>query len=104
MRVAAVLGFERTKGFYSSAAPLSEDVFQYFQKLDMPIQELLGSSETTGPQTASTPGTGTKLGSVGRCYPAWDEGKTAELIDGQGFVHSGGLGHYDEDGFLFIGG
>jgi len=132
-RVAAVLGFERTKGFYSSAAPLSEDVFQYFQKLDMPIQELLGSSETTGPQTASTPGTGTKLGSVGRCYPAWDveiqnpdpdrglgeivtkgrnacmgylwdEGKTAELIDGQGFVHSGDLGHYDDDGFLFIGG
>lgn len=49
----------------------------------------------------------------------WDEGKTAELIDGQvantnidemlerifqGFVHSGDLGHYDEDGFLFIGG
>ena len=29
-------------------------------------QELLGSSECSGPQTASTPGTGTKLGSVGR--------------------------------------
>merc|ERR1719347_2041134 len=40
------LGFERTKGWYSSAAPLSEDVFKYFQSLDMPIQELLGSSET----------------------------------------------------------
>merc|ERR1711862_789425 len=37
------LGFERTKGWYSSAAPLSEDVFKYFQSLDMPIQELLGS-------------------------------------------------------------
>ena len=32
------LGFERTKGWYSSAAPLSDDVFQYFQSLDMPIQ------------------------------------------------------------------
>merc|ERR1719244_2556983 len=126
------LGFERTKGWYSSAAPLSEDVFKYFQSLDMPIQELLGSSETSGPQTASTPGTGTKLGSVGRCYDTWDvdilnpddtglgeiatrgrnccmgylweEGKTAELINGQGYVLSGDLGRYDEDKFLTIGG
>ena len=33
-------------------------ITRYFCSLDMPIQELLGSSETTGPQTASTPGTG----------------------------------------------
>jgi len=126
------LGFERTKGWYSSAAPLSEDVFQYFQSLDMPIQELLGSSETSGPQTASTPGAGTKLGSVGKCYPSWEvdildpdetglgeiatrgrnccmgylweEGKTAELINGDGYVLSGDLGRYDDEDFLFIGG
>ena len=30
------------KGFYSSAAPLSEEVFKYFQSLDMPIQVNLG--------------------------------------------------------------
>ena len=37
-KVHQALGFERTKGWYSSAAPLSDDVFQYFQSLDMPIQ------------------------------------------------------------------
>merc|ERR1712106_337263 len=40
-KVHQALGFERAKGWYSSAAPLSDDVFQYFQSLDMPIQELL---------------------------------------------------------------
>merc|ERR1712045_71441 len=29
-KVAKVLGFDRARGFYSSAAPLSEDVFKYF--------------------------------------------------------------------------
>ena len=37
-KVHQALGFERAKGWYSSAAPLSDDVFQYFQSLDMPIQ------------------------------------------------------------------
>ena len=32
------LGFENTTGWYSSAAPLSEDVFKYFLSLDMPIE------------------------------------------------------------------
>ena len=131
-KVAKALGFERTRGFYSSAAPLSEDVFRYFCSLDMPIQELLGSSETTGPQTASTSGTGIRLGSVGRPYDSWDvhvlnpdstglgeiatrgrnacmgylweEGKTAELIDAEGYVLSGDLGRFDKDGFLFVSG
>merc|ERR1712223_1333132 len=70
-KVHQALGFERTKGWYSSAAPLSDDVFQYFQSLDMPIQELLGSSETSGPQTASYPGN-MRVGMVGKCYPCWE--------------------------------
>ena len=73
LRVHYALGLDRAAdpdrgGFYSSAAPLSTQTFQYFQvsgsegrrgflllvlqSLDMPVMELLGSSETGGPQTA----------------------------------------------------
>ena len=39
---------------------------------DMPILELLGSSETGGPQTACLPGAGMRVGSVGRSYPHFE--------------------------------
>lgn len=131
-QVKKVLGFENAKGFYSSAAPLSEDVFNYFLSLDMPIQELLGSSETSGPQTGSRPGNEMRAGKVGKMYDCWqvkidkpdenglgeictsgrnccmgylwDEVKTQELIDSEGWLHSGDLGKFDEDGFLRVGG
>eukprot|EP00092_Neocalanus_flemingeri_P008766 GFUD01009439.1.p1 GENE.GFUD01009439.1~~GFUD01009439.1.p1 ORF type:complete len:716 (+),score=170.32 GFUD01009439.1:61-2208(+) len=136
-RIHAALGLDRAAhpqlgGFYSSAAPLSTQTFQYFQSLDMPIMELLGSSETGGPQTACLKDTGMKPGSVGRAYPhfetkimdpdengigeictrgrnvfmgyLWDEKKTKEVVDEQGWVHSGDLGRMDEDGFFYVSG
>ena len=43
-------------GLYSGASPLSLQTFQYFLSLDLPIMELLGSSETCGPQAGETVG------------------------------------------------
>ena len=51
-KVHQALGFERAKGWYSSAAPLSDDVFQYFQSLDMPIQ--VGNDEMKLQQAVKT--------------------------------------------------
>ena len=34
----------------------------------------------------------------------WEEGKTAELIDAEGYILSGDLGRFDKDGFLFVSG
>ena len=52
-----------------------------------PIMELLGSSETTGPQAASTPGPGTRPGSVGRSFPHFQT--VVDNGDGQGKIQAG---------------
>ena len=94
--------------------------------------ELLGSSETGGPMTAALKGPGMRQGSVGKGYPhfetailnpdkdgvgeiitrgrnvfmgyVWDEDKTNDTIDKEGWVHSGDLGRIDQDGFFYMAG
>ena len=40
----------------TSAAPLNVETFYYFQSLDIIITELLGCTETSGPQTTNLGG------------------------------------------------
>ena len=61
-KIHEALGLERLTsnkvGFaYSSAAPLADATFDYFESIDIQITELLGSTETSGPQTTNMPGT-----------------------------------------------
>lgn len=129
--VKANLGFDRCRLRVTGAAPISSSTMQYFMSLDMPLLELYGMSESTGPHTLNR-ALDCKLGSVGRSMPGVEtkihkpnekgEGEicmrgrnvfmgymhnaesTARDIDDDAWLHTGDLGVIDEHGFVRITG
>ncbi|KAG9328233.1 hypothetical protein JZ751_015750 [Albula glossodonta] len=129
-KVRSALGLDRCKACYTGAAPITKDTLEYFMSLSIPLYELYGMSESTGPHSISWEGayrimscgkviTGSKTkldkkdneGNGEICF--WGRhvfmgylnmpDKTTEAIDQDGWLHSGDLGkHIDE--FLFITG
>ncbi len=55
-KVRANLGLDRCGMMATAAAPISKDTLEYFLSLGMPIYEIYGMSECTGPQTISYKG------------------------------------------------
>lgn len=117
------LGLDRAKFLISGAAPIAREVLDFFFSIDMPIQEVYGQSEDTGPTSFNAPGA-IRIGSVGRAIPGVevriaDDGEicvkgdnvfmgylknseaTAEVL-AAGWLYSGDVGRLDEDGFLYI--
>jgi long-subunit acyl-CoA synthetase (AMP-forming) len=125
-KVREKLGFDRCKLFISTAAPISLDTLEFFHSLDVPITEVYGMSECTGPGTVSLPqphkfrtnwagpvlqgaemdvaDDGEVLMRGRHVFKGYfkNEAATAETIDSDGWLHSGDVGQIDEKGFLQI--
>ncbi|XP_035503467.1 long-chain-fatty-acid--CoA ligase ACSBG2 isoform X2 [Scophthalmus maximus] len=130
-KVRKALGLDRCSKCYTGAAPITKDTLEFFLSLNVPLYELYGMSENTGPHTISLP-EAFKLTSCGKTIPGCktklhnpdEEGngeicfwgrhvfmgylnmaeKTEEALDAEGWLHSGDLGKHDQNGFLFITG
>lgn len=51
--VRAALGLDRCKICFTGAAPITKDTLEYFMSLNIPLMEIYGMSESSGPHTIS---------------------------------------------------
>ncbi len=123
-KVREQLGMDQVDIAITAAAPISPDLLKFFLTIGVPLYEIYGMSENTGPATTTLPGE-VKLGSVGKPFPGVevktaDDGElimrgghvtkgyykldqeTREAYDEDGWLHTGDLARIDDDGFVWI--
>jgi long-subunit acyl-CoA synthetase (AMP-forming) len=118
------LGLDQVEACNVGAAPTPSEVIEFFHALGIPLSELWGMSETTGAGTCNpperirigtigppAPGVEVKLAEDGEIMikgPVVMKGyrnlpeKTAESFTDDGFLLTGDIGEWDEEGYLRI--
>ena len=84
-RVREALGLQRCQVMLSGAAPIHTDVLEFFMSVGLPILEVYGMSENSGPQTCNIIGKW-KPGSVGVTCPGCKTKIDNPDEDGEGEV------------------
>ena len=120
----AALGYDQVKALVSGAAPISLDLLEFFNAIGVRTIEVYGQTEGHGPTTINRIDK-FKLGTVGQAIPGAEvrlaedgeillrggnvclgyyrnDEATRELIDDEGWLHSGDIGVMDDEGFLTI--
>ena len=119
--IRAQIGLDQVEIAMTGAAPIPVEILRFFRSLGVPLSEVYGLSETSGPMTW-TPFR-VKVGTVGPALPGvevvLDEDgevltrggnvfrgylnapdKTAEVFDDAGWFHTGDIGELDDAGLL----
>ncbi len=125
-RIRREIGLDLAHILITAAAPIHPDLLRWLHAIGLPVIELYGQTEVCGPTTCN-PAEDNRVGTVGRALPGVrvriaedgeilvqggnvcagyfnDPASTSELLDPEGWMHSGDLGTLDADGYLRITG
>jgi len=122
-QVRQLVGLDALEFAITGAAPIPPELIDWYRAIGVPLSEIYGMSEDSGPLTWEP--YRVKVGTVGRALPGvdvvlGDDGevlgrggnvfvgylkdpeKTAEALDAEGWLHTGDIGEFDDEGYLKI--